>query len=210
MSEWIEKIKNLQQNFSASIEKSNFLSGRVIWLGVIGILLLVCGSIFDGNLMKSSIVDDSPTKSEAPRQAAEAILSAGKNGDEAFIEAKIAHLLSRVKGAGNVEVNVTLEGSARREHAKNVTRETKIVEEKDPSGGVRTTSESKESAQVLMSKEGGADKPVMVSEIRPEVKGILIVAEGAGDSAVKANLTRAVETGLGIASYKITVLPQGK
>ena len=50
----------------------------------------------------------------------------------------------------------------------------------------------------------------MVREYKPEIKGVLIVAEGANDSTVKASLTRAVELGLGIAPYKITVLPQRK
>jgi stage III sporulation protein AG len=38
----------------------------------------------------------------------------------------------------------------------------------------------------------------------------LVIAEGAADSAVKASLTKAVEAGLGLPAYKITVLPQRK
>lgn len=210
MNEWMEKIKSFQRNFASSLGKSNLLTTRVIWLGVIGILLLLFGSVFDGNLLRSSSIGEAPVKTESAKHAAQPAAGVGKADDEAFLEQKISHLLSNVKGAGSVMVSVTFERGARQEHEKNVTRETKVVEERDTTGGVRTTSESKESEQVLMSKENGVDKPVMLSETKPEVKGVLIVAEGAGDSEVRANLTKAVETGLGIASYKITVLPQGK
>lgn len=208
MNDWLDKLKNFQQEFLSSLKKTNILNTRIVWLGVIGVLLLVFGSVFDGNMLKSSMIDEVPAKQEKSRESA-ALPAMGAN-DEKFLEEKIAHLLSSVKGAGNVMASVTLEGSARQEHAKNITKESKVVEEKDTSGGIRTTSESKESEQVLLSKESGTDKPVMVSESKARIKGVLIVAEGANDSVVKANLTKAVETGLGIASYKITVLPQGK
>lgn len=208
MNDWLEKLRNFQQEFLISLKKTNILNTRIVWLGIIGVLLLVFGSVFDGNVLKSSMIDEVPARQEKNREST-ALPATGTN-DEKFIEEKIARLLSSVKGAGNVMASVTLEGSARQEHAKNITKESKVIEEKDTSGGVRTTSENKESEQILLSKESGTDKPVMVSESKARIKGVLIVAEGANDSVVKANLTKAVETGLGIASYKITVLPQGK
>lgn len=208
MNDWLEKLRNFQQEFLISLKKTNILNTRIVWLGIIGVLLLVFGNVFDGNVLKSSMIDEVPARQEKNREST-ALPATGTN-DEKFIEEKIARLLSSVKGAGNVMASVTLEGSARQEHAKNITKESKVIEEKDTSGGVRTTSENKESEQILLSKESGTDKPVMVSESKARIKGVLIVAEGANDSVVKANLTKAVETGLGIASYKITVLPQGK
>lgn len=131
-------------------------------------------------------------------------------GYEEALEAKLANLLSQVKGAGAVAVSVTLESGTAQEYAKNTVRESRTTQERDTAGGVRTTIETKESEQVLLSRENGTDRPVMVKETKPAVKGVLVIAEGAGDSAVKASLTRAVEAGLGIPPYKITVLPQRK
>ncbi|MDF2565211.1 MAG: hypothetical protein K0Q53_1606 [Massilibacillus sp.] len=201
MNELQERIKNMQvflQNHGLNI--------RVIWLGLIGVLLLIFGSFFDGNLFSSKIVPIPETKEDTT-------IITSKNTDASYeknLENKLTQLLSRTKGAGNVAVSITVEGSARQEHEKNIVKETKTVQEKDTSGGVRTTTEIKENQQVLVSKENGVDKPVMLREINPEIKGVLVIAEGAVDSVVKANLTKAVETGLGIASYKITVLPQRK
>lgn len=201
MNELQERIKNMQvflQNHGLNI--------RVVWLGLIGILLLIFGSFFDGNLLSSKIVPISETKEDST-------IITSKSMDASYeknLENKLTQLLSRTKGAGNVAVSITVEGSARQEHEKNIVKETKTVQEKDTSGGIRTTTETKENQQVLVNKENGVDKPVMLREINPEIKGVLVIADGAGDSVVKANLTKAVETGLGIASYKITVLPQRK
>lgn len=211
MVTWLDKWKNLQKNLFDGARRSQLLSPRVIWLGVVGILLLIFGSIFDGTGSQSSLLKQSePDKSSVQQQTVTPPATVSNTGTERAVEDKLAQVLSKVKGAGNVTVSVTFEGGARQEHAKNKTKETKVVEEKDTAGGVRTTTESKQSEQFLISKENGADKPVTVMETRPIVKGVLVVADGAADSSVKADLIRAVETGLGIASYKITVLPQRK
>lgn len=205
MTEWLEKWKSLQQSLFGGAQKSGLLSARVAWMGAVGILLLIFGGVYDGSWSKTPAPEAQKAEKTPVKQAA----SAGGMAEYA-LEEKLSQALSRVKGAGTVTVSLTYGGSARQEHEKNRTKETKVVQEKDTSGGVRTTTESKESEQVLMSKESGADKPVTIAEARPEIRGVLVVADGAMDSTVKADLTRAVETGLGVASYKITVLPQGK
>lgn len=182
----------------AELFKGRVLNFRLLLLGLTGVALLVVGSLTGPS-------SDPPRT--APAEQIKGIPVAQCTYEEA-LEAKLANLLSQVKGAGSVAVNVTLEYGGTQEYAKNVVRESRIIQEKDTTGGTRTTTESKENEQVLLSKENGIDKPVMVRELKPMIKGVLVIAEGAGDSTVKANLTRAVEAGLGIAPYKITVLPQ--
>lgn len=181
--------------------KSGGINIRLMGLGLLGIIFLVCGSLFDdlpANPKSPVVVEKS--KTELPINPSY----------ESLVEGKLAIILGKVKGAGNVSVNVTLENSSTQEHAKNVVKESKVIQEKDTGGGLRTTTESKESEQILVSKENGIDHPVVVREIKPLIKGVLVIAEGAYDSTVKANLTKAVEAGLGIPAYKITVLAEQK
>lgn len=202
MSGILSKWRNINEQYFMPILKGNIFNMRVIWVGVIGILLLILGNVLNGqtNLeekentnLKTSVINQSTPINE-----------------EQIIENKIVQLLSKVKGAGNVAVSVTLEGGSSKETAQNITKETKTTEEKDTSGGIRTTTESKESNQILMSKENGMDKAIVIREVKPEIKGVMVVADGAVNSNIKADLTKAVATGLGIASYKITVLPKQK
>lgn len=198
LKEWLSGAKKV---IPSQIVKDGVLNARLIWLGLLGVLLLVVGGFYDPLT--------TPSKPSVQTETAKSNPVVSRSYEEA-LESKVGNLLAQVKGAGAVSVSITLERSGRQEHAKNITKETRTVQEKDNAGGIRTTTETKESEQVLLSKENGADKPVMVQEYKPVIKGVLVVAEGAHDSAVKASLTRAVESGLGIPSYKITVLPQRK
>ncbi|MDR7865289.1 MAG: hypothetical protein RIN56_00650 [Sporomusaceae bacterium] len=180
--------------------KEGVLSPRLLFLGLVGVMLLVFGSMYETQPARpQQLAPAEPSRSvTAPRSYEEAL------------EVKLANLLSQVKGAGSVAVSITLESGLTQEYARNTVRESRTIQERDTSGGVRTTTENKESDQVLLGRENGIDRPVMVRETKPAVKGVLVIAEGAADSAVKASLTRAVEAGLGLPPYKITVLPQRK
>lgn len=181
--------------------KDGAINTRLIWLGFLGIGLLILGGVVDHQSINSNPkVSNEVIKNPAPVN----------RSYEDVVEGKLTHILSQVKGAGTVIVNITWENSSTQEHAKNITTESKTIQEKDTSGGVRSTTEIKESTQILVGKENGIDRPVLVREIKPMIKGVLVIADGAYDSNVKASLTKAVESGLGIPSYKITVLAQKK
>ena len=194
-------VSGVKKMWPEQLLKDGVLNTRLIWLGILGIILLLAGGILD-NLITKPIT-------EAPAEVSRIVVTSN-NSYEETLETKMANILTKVKGAGAVAINITLENSSTQEHAKNVVKESKIIQEKDTSGGIRTTTETKESEQILMGKENGADRPVIAREIKPIIKGVLVTAEGAYDSTVKANLTKAIEAGLGIPSYKITVLTQKK
>ena len=181
--------------------KDGVINTRLIWLGLLGVILLVMGGVID-----RQTVNPSPIVSNEPLKVPAAV----NLSYEEALEGKLTHTLSQVKGAGTVVVNITWENSTTQEHARNITKESKIIQEKDTTGGVRSTTETKESTQILVSKENNMDRPVLVREIKPMIKGVLVIADGAYDSNIKAILTKAVEAGLGIPSYKITVLAQKK
>lgn len=181
--------------------REGVLSPRLLLLGLVGLVLLAVGSLYDAAPERKA----TPVAPEASRSPA-----AVARSYEEILEGKLANLLSQVKGAGAVAVSITLENGSAQEFAKNLTKESRTIQERDNGGGLRTTTETKENEQVILSRENGVDRPVMVREIKPAIKGVLVIAEGAGDSVVKANLTRAVEAGLGVPAYRITVLPQRK
>lgn len=194
-------VSRTKKMWPQQLLKDGVINTRLIWLGSLGVLLLLSGGMLDSFSAKPS--------SEVPAEIAKSPLTVNSSYEEA-LEGKLAAVLTKVKGAGAVAVHVTLENTSTQEHAKNVVKESKVIQEKDASGGIRTTTETKESEQILIGKENGIDRPVLVREIKPIIKGVLVIAEGAYDSTVKANLTKAVEAGLGIPSYRITVLAQRK
>ncbi|EAX47919.1 hypothetical protein TcarDRAFT_1608 [Thermosinus carboxydivorans Nor1] len=193
-------ISTAKKMFSFNIAGEGGSRLRLIFIGLCGVLLIIAGGMLE--------TPGAKLKVESVPQPAKALV-VSRSYEEA-LEAKMANLLSQVKGAGAVSVSITLENGGVQEHAKNIVKETKVIQEKDTAGGTRVTTETRENEQILLSKEGGADRPVMVRETKPVIKGVLVIADGAYDSSVKANLTKAVEAGLGVPAYKITVLPQRK
>lgn len=194
-------LSSTKKMWPKQLLKDGVINTRLIWLGLLGIGLLLIGGVVD-----HQTIDTNPKVSNETIKSPASI----NRSYEDVVEGKLAHILSEVKGAGAVDVNITWENSSTQEHAKNITKESKTIQEKDTTGGVRSTTEIKESEQILVGKENGADRPVVIREVKPMVKGVLVIAEGAYDSNVKANLTKAVESGLGIPAYKITVLAQKK
>lgn len=191
------------KNWGYDITRAATNNLKLVWLGVLGVLLIAAGGLLPSDFFKSG-----GGQKAAP--APQIMLPAGPRSFEDAMEAKMANLLSQIKGAGSVAVSITLDSGAAQEYAKNIVKESRTIQEKDTSGGTRATTETKETESILVSKENGIDRPVMVREFKPVIKGVLVIADGAGDSLVKAQLTKAVEASLGIPPYKITVLPQRK
>jgi len=52
---------------------------------------------------------------------------------------------------------------------------------------------SYESSVVYEESDKGVKKPIIAKELMPEVKGVLVVAEGASDATVKENLVNSVK-----------------
>lgn len=119
---------------------------------------------------------------------------------------RLEAILSHVAGAGSVRVQVTLASGPSQQVQVDASRTTSTIQEKDTSGGTRVTNNSEESSKTVLLPQGsGAEAPVVLRQQRPEVAGVLVVAEGAGDAGVRAELTRATSTALGISLNHIQV-----
>lgn len=184
-----------------TVQRKGVVPTRLVLLAVLGVLCLAAGNWLAMDRGKEPV-----TEKTAPQQAG--IPLTQPHSYEESLEIKLASVLTQVKGAGNVKVTVTLESGATQEYAKNSVKENKVIQEKDTTGGIRTTTESRETEQLTFAKDGSADRPVMLREVQPVIKGVLVIADGAGDSHVKAQLAHAVEGVLGLPLYRITVLPQ--
>lgn len=102
----------------------------------------------------------------------------------AGLEDKLEAALSSIDGAGAVKVTL-------------VPRDRGSVDVgRDGSGENSKT-------VVLTGQSGG--QPLVLAELYPEVRGAVIVAEGAGNDRIRAALTEAAATALGIGTHKVKV-----
>ncbi|WP_088187283.1 stage III sporulation protein AH [Desulfosporosinus sp. FKA] len=126
---------------------------------------------------------------------------------EKELESKLQANLSLMDGVGKVQVSVSLATGLKTEYARNQNVTKNTSKETDKTGGTRETTQVTENNQVVM--PNGSSQPVMVMEDRPEVAGVLVIAEGARDPKVREAIHTSVQTLLSIPSAKITVVPMG-
>lgn len=125
---------------------------------------------------------------------------------EKSLEEKIALNLEKMKGVGKVKVLVTYNSTLKKEFARDESVTKRNSTETDKEGGTRETVEETESNRIVLAGNSGA---LIVVEERPQVAGVLIIAEGASDPKVKEQIFEAVRTLLNIQPSKINVAPMG-
>lgn len=119
-----------------------------------------------------------------------------------YLSERLEKILSQIDGAGAVETWVTLSGSGEAVLYEEKDDEQSSLEEADSVGGTRKEENCKSDRAVLTDKDGN---PYVVKTLQPEVEGVLVVAEGAGDSTVKKNISEAVQVLFDIEAHRIKV-----
>jgi len=176
-------------------------------LGLLGILFILAGNLFSGRPAENSVSGEAVETFGTRKTTTTAAERNGFADYEQAIADELVEILSQIKGAGKVSVSVSLETGVERVYARNTTITNRTVEERDAGGGTRVTTEVDETGQLVIVRDSqsGNEQLVTVKEIRPQISGVIVVAEGAASSQVKADLTRAVQTVLDIPAARVQV-----
>ena len=113
------------------------------------------------------------------------------------LEDRMEKALSAVDGAGDVEVVINYESSGVQVPAMSENTEVSTSTEEGSTKEMRSTK-----TEVIKSD---GNEALIVKEELPEVRGVLIVAEGAGNIGVKMKLLEAAKTLLGVSADKVEV-----
>ncbi len=155
------------------------------------------------------------TRSAVPQQPAASQEAVSGGSDRAAedagdrLERELAAVLQEVAGAGRVSVRLTLAASESNEWEQNKRSNRRTVEDRTQDGGVQVTSEETiETTLALARRPDGSEAPVAAVAKAPRVAGAIIVADGADDPRVRADLARAAAVFLGLGLHRIAVLAQ--
>ena len=121
---------------------------------------------------------------------------------ETCLSQELKGILEQIDGAGAVEAWVTLAGSSEKVLYLEKDSDNSDLQEADSVGGTRSEKTENIDQKVLLDSSGN---PYIIKTLQPEVEGVLVVAEGAGDSVVKKNITEAVQVLFGIDAHRIKV-----
>lgn len=115
-----------------------------------------------------------------------------------MLSEKLEHVLGSVAGAGKVAVLVMTDGEGTAELAYDI--QEKTVTQTGTNGQEITTTTTD---KTLVTNNG---KPMVLWTNPPAIIGIIVVATGASDVAVRLNLLRAVQTIIGTKDVAIEIL----
>lgn len=161
----------------------------ILICAVTGIILIAASYIWDEQAEPAESVSDAGT-----------LLSA----DTRTLEQRLSEMVSRIDGAGHSCVMVTMDSTREAVYAQDL-RETEDTSISSESG--RTTESgniSREQTHILMDR-GSGEEPLVEKQIEPQVRGVMILCEGAENPVVEQRVTEAVKTVLGIPASRICV-----
>ena len=126
-----------------------------------------------------------------------------------LLETKLSKTLSQIEGAGNVDVMITLDGASQLILAYDTESRTNSTDNTTASGtSTKSNNTTTNSTPIIITKNGQSE-PLVLSEIMPNIKGVVVVCEGANNIRVKLNLLQAVQALLGVNSGQIEIFVKG-
>jgi stage III sporulation protein AG len=188
-------------------KKISQLSGKkiiqkTVIVTIVGVIILIAASEFFDTGTASA--NNSSLPSNTTQEAITASKQTNPAGDT-DVENRLSGILSKIQGAGRVEVMVTYYSGSESVPGIDVKTNDNDTQEKDKEGGSRSIKANEKENKVIYEENGNVKKPFIVKELLPQVKGVVIVADGAGDIEIKSNLINAATALLDIPAHKVQV-----
>lgn len=182
----LQAVVDRLRGFAASKHKTTVL----IVLGLAGIGLIFLSELWE------------KPKTQAVQQS----LSEGSNAQYiAEEERRLTELVGSVAGVGRVKVMLTLEQGPRTLYAQEGRTERQSTEDVQAAGQRRVETRNNTEQKYILVESGGQKQPLVTAQLEPEIKGVVVVCEGADDIQVQTRVTHVVTTALGISSAKVCV-----
>lgn len=186
MKEWLDKIKSLKKD-------------QIMILFLAGVLLLVI-----------TLPQEEQTQPELLPQTVESEIQDTANSEDPFgiteLENRLKRILAQVEGIGQTEVMLTLKSGGRRIVEKDV-EQSRGEEVENQEGTSGSSSEIKSNENTVYQKDSyGNEIPYVMEQLAPEIDGVLVIAQGAGNGSVTSEITEAVMALFGVPAHKIKVM----
>ncbi|MEE0265444.1 MAG: hypothetical protein UD936_07435 [Acutalibacteraceae bacterium] len=174
------------------LSKSPKFIKAVIIAGLIGIFLILMSGIFT----------DKKDSNEATPASDIAYISLTKYENE--LEQNLADIISSINGAGKTRVLLTMDSTVEQVYATDKS----MSQNNSENSGDNTESKEDTSATttyITVELSDGTQQTVLLKEIQPKVRGVLVVCSGGDNNVVKEKIVDAVTKVLNISSSRVSV-----
>lgn len=192
----MEKIREFfRQKGWKRLKKSDWAA-----IALLGVLLLII-AMPSGSKTAVNKTDNFETVS-----GTEAEETTEKEDYSAYLENKLERVLAQMEGVGRVTVMITVSDNGESVVEKDASGSSTTTTENDSSGGVRTVTEEQSSETTVYLETDGESRPYVQKEKLPSIEGVIVVAEGGGNSRVVSEISEAVEALFSVEAHKIKVV----
>lgn len=153
--------------------KASWSQYRLVWLVILAGLVLLC----------------LPTGGQERESPEEAVVSS--DFDLAQTEERLSQALSKIHGAGEVTVVLTVANGPRQILAQDEARNGEEGEERTET--------------VVLNRGSGYQETVTIQEVYPRYQGALLVCPGGDDPSIRLQLTQAMSALTGLGADKISI-----
>lgn len=187
----MDKINNSLKNFQLMkflSNKNNKIASIIVMVAIVLVILL--------NLNKGT-----PANNSSLNQNFNAVDYVSSKNYIHNLENNLTKILSNIEGVGKVSVMITLESGP----------ELKIASNLDERSTTTSNGENSSTVNVNIVKnpiiitQNGKSAPLVLMEIMPKIKGVIVVAQGAKNTKVKLQLLQAVQALLEVANNNIQI-----
>lgn len=177
----IEKFKEKLKDFLTKKNRTRF----IVILGICGIVLIMLSELIPNKNEEEDnvIVSNDPVTEDTYEYKKQ-------------IESELSDILGEIRGVGEIQVMVTIEGTTEYVYAEELDTDT----DKD---GEKISEQYKN--QIVMTEENGKKDALVRKIIKPQISGVVIVCQGGGDVSLNERVLRAASTALNLPSSKICV-----
>lgn len=172
-------MKNWKTGLNRQWEKYKYFIAVI----AVGVLLLVSSGM--------------PQDKDAAADAQEAV---SQEFDLAAFQQSVADSLSKIDGAGHVEVLLSLESGEESVYASDVSQTSQ-----SSGGSTDSSSESYQSTMSILSDGSYGESPVLIKSKYPTFRGAVILCDGADNDVVRLQITQAVAALCGISTDHISI-----
>lgn len=174
-----------------SLLKSEKGSKVIIVLGIAGILLIFLSGMFGKQKEKTQLPEEQNT------------ISSDQYVRE--LEAKLTDMIGSISGVGASKVMVTLENGIEYIYAQEEKVSGSKQEDTTVSGASKVQQSDGSEKKYLLVDGTSGKQALIVTEVQPKIKGVVIVCGGGDDPAVKQRIIDAVTIALNVTSARVCV-----
>ncbi|GIN38331.1 stage III sporulation protein AG [Heyndrickxia oleronia] len=123
-------------------------------------------------------------------------------------ETELKDVLEQMSGVGKVRVIVNLAATESKVYEKNTVIQNQTTTETDQNGGERQIEDLSKDEKLVIIRDGDKEIPLITETKKPEIRGVLVVADGAKNISVKSMIIEAVSRALDVPTHKVSVQPK--